>query len=43
MYDLPFMSCITIELYSRNVTNRFVGWLEGSLTVEMSILAPKNN
>ena len=25
VYDLPFMSCITIELYSRNVTNRFVG------------------
>ena len=27
MNHLPLISCITIELYSKNTTKRFVGWL----------------
>lgn len=30
LHYLPFVSCITMELYSRNVTSRFVGWLDCS-------------
>lgn len=30
---IPFVSWITIELYSRNVTNKLVGWLAGSMDV----------
>jgi len=35
---LPLISCVTIELYSRKVTRRFVGLLTGSVSGKPSVL-----
>ena len=32
----PFVFCIIMELYSKKVTRRLVGWLAGSFTLAIS-------